>query len=230
MLARARTFAARSPAFHRAFSAPAAPVTVLSEDEQMFVASVKAFAEKEVAPLVRQMDQNSEMDPSVIKGLFDNGLMAVETPIELGGSGGSFMTACLVIEELAKVDPAVSVMCDVQNTIINNMFRFYASDEMRNEYCPRLATDLMGSFCLSEAGSGSDAFALSTRAELSADGSYYTINGSKMWITNAEWAGVFLCMANVDPSQGYKGITCFVVDRFVDTSFGLCCNSHFSFQ
>jgi alkylation response protein AidB-like acyl-CoA dehydrogenase len=179
----------------------------------MFVSSVKAFAEKDVAPFVKEMDANSEMNPSVIKGLFDNGLMAVETPVELGGSGGSFMSACLVIEELAKVDPAVSVMCDVQNTIINNMFRFYASDEMRNEYCPRLATDLMGSFCLSEAGSGSDAFALATRAEVSADGSYYTINGNKAWITNAEWAGVFLVMANVDPSAGYKGITCFVVPR-----------------
>jgi len=179
----------------------------------MFVSSVKAFAEKDVAPFVKEMDANSEMNPSVIKGLFDNGLMAVETPVELGGSGGNFMSACLVIEELAKVDPAVSVMCDVQNTIINNMFRFYASDEMRNEYCPRLATDLMGSFCLSEAGSGSDAFALATRAEVSADGSYYTINGNKAWITNAEWAGVFLVMANVDPSAGYKGITCFVVPR-----------------
>jgi short/branched chain acyl-CoA dehydrogenase len=159
------------------------------------------------------MDDNSEMSKDVIQALFDNGLMGVEVSEDLGGAGGSFMSACLVIEELAKVDPAVSVMCDVHNTIINNTFRFYANEKLQEQYCSKLATEMMGSFCLSEPGSGSDAFALSTRADKSADGSYYTINGQKMWITNAEWAGVFLVMANVDPSAGYKGITCFVVDR-----------------
>lgn len=190
-----------------------APVTVLSDEEEMFRDSVQKFAAAEIVPRVRSMDDASEMSPDVIKGLFDNGLMGVEVSEEMGGAGGSFMSACLVIEELAKVDPAVSVMVDVHNTIINNMFRFYASEQLQEEYVTKLATEMMGSFCLSEPGSGSDAFALTTRADKSADGSYYTINGNKAWITNAEWAGVFLVMANVDPSAGYKGITCFVVDR-----------------
>jgi len=189
------------------------PVTALTEEEHMFRDAVRKFTESEIAPRVREMDDKSEMSQEVIKGLFDNGLMGIEIPEEQGGAGGDFMSACLVIEELARVDPAVSVMVDVHNTIINNMFKNHASDELKAQYSEKLATEMMGSFCLSEAGSGSDAFALQTRAEKSADGSYYTINGTKMWITNAEWAGVFLVMANVDPSAGYKGITCFVVDR-----------------
>jgi len=197
----------------RCLSAASSPVTVLSEEEIMFKDSVAKFAEDVVKPKVAAMDEAAQMDPAVLQGLFDNGLMGIEIGEEHSGTGASFMTACLIIEELAKVDPGVSVTCDVQNTIINNLFRFYASDELKAEWCPRLATDTLGSFCLSEAGSGSDAFALTTSAEASADGSYYTLNGQKLWITNAMQAGVFLVMANVDPSAGYRGITCFVVDR-----------------
>jgi short/branched chain acyl-CoA dehydrogenase len=132
------------------------------------------------------MDEASHMDQEVIDGLFELGLMGIEIPEELGGSGLNFMSCCLTIEELAKVDPAVSVMCDVHSTVVCNTIRGYASDMLKEKYLPRLATNMMGSFCLSEAGSGSDAFALTTTAKPNADGSDYTINGQKMWITNAE--------------------------------------------
>jgi len=138
--------------------------------------------------------------------------MGVEVPVELGGSGASFTAMCSVIEEIAKVDPAVATCVDVHSTVVNNTVKFYGSDAIKNEYLPKLATNTMGSFCLSEPGSGSDAFSLKTRADLSSDGSYYTLNGEKAWITNASHAGVFLVFANVDTSKGYKGITCFVVD------------------
>lgn len=135
--------------------------------------------------------------------------MGVEIPAEHGGTGANFMSAILTIEELAKVDASVSVFCDVQNTLVNNVFSFYASKDIQDRVFPRLATDTVGCFCLSEAGSGSDAFALSTRAEDKGD--HYVINGSKAWITNSHEAGIYLVMANVDPSKGYRGITCFLV-------------------
>mmetsp|Transcript_3773 Transcript_3773/g.8808 ORF Transcript_3773/g.8808 Transcript_3773/m.8808 type:complete len:347 (+) Transcript_3773:2-1042(+) len=152
------------------------------------------------------------MDKEVIQAMFDNGLMGVEIDEKYGGANASFLSAILVIEELAKVDASVSVCCDVQNTLVNNLFRFYANDHIKDKYLPRLATTDLGSFGLSEAGSGSDAFALQTRAEQTADGDFI-INGSKLWITNAGEANIFLVMANLDPSKGYKGITCFVVER-----------------
>jgi len=187
-------------------------VTTFSEDEEMLREAVAAFASQQVQPLVATMDEESHMPKELIDDLFANGLLGVEMPEEWGGTNASFTSAILTIEELAKVDASVSVLVDIHNTLINNMFKFWASDELKEEWCPRLCTDTLGSFCLSESGSGSDAFALKTTAEKSSDGSYYTINGSKMWISNAEHAGVFLVMANVDPSAGYKGITCFVVD------------------
>lgn len=171
------------------------------------------FATEMVAPRVKEMDATSTMDPALITALFENGLMGVEVPEALGGAGASFTSMCLVIEELAKVDPAVAACVDVHSTVVNNTINFWGNDSLKERYLPRLATDTMGSFCLSEAGSGSDAFSLATRAEASADGSYYTINGQKLWITNAGHAGVFLVFANVDHNKGYKGITCFVVDR-----------------
>jgi len=170
------------------------------------------FAAEAVAPRVKEMDATSTMDPELIAALFENGLMGVEVPEAYGGAGASFTAMCLVIEELAKVDPAVAACVDVHSTVVNNTIGFWGSEEIKAQYLPRLATEMMGSFCLSEAGSGSDAFSLSTRAEKSPDGSYYTINGQKLWITNAGHAGVFLVFANVDPSKGYRGITCFVVD------------------
>ena len=150
------------------------------------------------------------MDKGVIDGLFEQGLMGVEIPMEHGGTGSSFTAACLVVEELARVDASVSVMVDVQNTLVNNVFGMYASDEVKAFAWPKLATNTLGCFCLSEAGSGSDAFALKTKAEDKGD--HWEITGSKAWITNSAEAGLFLVMANTDFSLGYKGITCFLVE------------------
>lgn len=178
----------------------------------MFKDTVARFANEVVAPKVREMDENEDMDPAVVQGMFDNGLMGVETPEEYGGAGASFTSAILVVEELARVDPSVSVMNDVHNTLVSTCIRTWGSKELKDKYMPILATERVGSFCLSESSSGSDAFALKTKATKNADGDY-VINGSKMWITNGKEAGVYLVFANVDHSKGYKGITCFVVDR-----------------
>ena len=187
------------------------PLNMLKEDEEMMADMVGQFARDVVGPKVMEMDKTSTMDPEIISALFEQGLMGIEIPEEYGGTGASFTTACLCIEEMAKVDPAVSTCIDVHNTVENNTLKFWGSEDLKAEWLPRLATEMMGSFCLSEAGSGSDAFGLATRADVSSDGSEYKINGSKLWITNAEHAGLFLCFANVDHGLGYKGITCFAV-------------------
>eukprot|EP00800_Vazella_pourtalesii_P018832 TRINITY_DN6180_c1_g1_i1.p1 TRINITY_DN6180_c1_g1~~TRINITY_DN6180_c1_g1_i1.p1 ORF type:complete len:292 (+),score=60.20 TRINITY_DN6180_c1_g1_i1:70-945(+) len=186
-------------------------ITCLSDEELMLRDTVSRFATEKIQPLVRQMDNESHMAQSVRDGLFQNGLMGIEIPEKFGGTAASFFSSIIVIEELAKVDPSVSVFCDVQNTLINNYFLRFASEQLREKFLPRLSRNLVGSFCLSEAECGSDAFALKTRAEKKGD--MYTLNGSKAWITNAEHAGLFLVMANVDFSKKYKGITCFVVER-----------------
>ena len=175
--------------------------------------AVAKFAREQIAPRVRAMDESATMDPAVIRGLFDQGFMGIEIPERFGGVGSSFLSSCLVVEELAKVDASVAVCVDVQNTLVNNVFKMWASPEIQERVYPRLAKDAIGSFCLSEPGSGSDAFALRTRADRHSSGDYYTINGSKMWITNGGEAHYFLIMANVDPSKGYKGITCFLAER-----------------
>jgi len=187
------------------------PLQMLSEEETMMKDVVARFAQERIAPRVRAMDEAMTMDKDIIDEMFANGFMGVEIPAEYGGTGASFMSAILTIEELGKVDASVSVFCDVQNTLVNNVFSFYASDDIKARAFPRLATDTVGAFCLSEPGSGSDAFALKTRAEDKGD--HYLINGNKAWITNSAEAGLFLVMANLDPSKGYKGITCFLVDR-----------------
>jgi len=173
--------------------------------------TVRKFAVDTIEPLVRQMDEKSMMDKSIIRGLFENGLMGVEIPHEMGGPGCSFFAVPLIVEELARIDPSVAVFCDVQNTLVAPMIDRWGSDEQKKRYLPRLTKDLVGGFCLSEASSGSDAFSLKATAKK--DGSDFIINGTKLWITNAEHAGVFLVMANADPASGYKGITCFIVDR-----------------
>lgn len=173
--------------------------------------AVKKYAQERIAPFVSKMDESSHMDDEVIQSLFEQGLMGIEIDPEYGGTGSTFFASILVIEELAKVDPSVAVLCDIQNTLINTLISNLGTAEQKEKYLSRLSTDMVGSFCLSEAESGSDAFALKTKAEKHGD--YYVINGSKMWISNAEHAGVFLVMANVDPSAGYRGITCFIVDR-----------------
>lgn len=187
------------------------PVDLLSAEESMMKESVAKVAREKIQPLVRKMDAESEMDPSVIQALFENGLMGVEIPAEYGGTNGSFFMANLVIEELAKVDASVSVMCDVQNTLVDSLVMRLGTKEQKEKYLPRLATDMVGSFCLSESESGSDAFALKMSAVRQGD--CYHLNGTKVWITNAEHAGVFLVMANANPTVGYKGITTFLVDR-----------------
>ncbi|KAJ1308437.1 hypothetical protein OPQ81_004142 [Rhizoctonia solani] len=214
-----RAFAAAQTSAARCFSSSSVARSELSslnkftEEEQMLRDVVSRFAREVVAPKVREMDEAEKMDPVIVKGLFENGLMGIETDPDHGGSGSSFTSAIIAIEELAKIDPSVSVMCDVHNTLVNTIFRTYATKEQQAKFLPQLAEKKVGSFCLSEPASGSDAFALQTRAVPSDDGSYYTITGSKMWITNAAEAEIFLVFATVDPSKGYKGITCFVVPK-----------------
>ncbi|XP_066457251.1 short/branched chain specific acyl-CoA dehydrogenase, mitochondrial [Eleutherodactylus coqui] len=188
-----------------------APLDTFTEEEGMLRDVVRKFAQDRIAPLVKAMDAESKMDKSVIQGLFDLGLMGIEVDPKYGGTGASFFSAILVIEELAKVDPSVSVLCDIQNTLITTMFQRLGTEEQKETYLPRLCSDMVGSFCLSEAGSGSDAFSLKTTAQKHKD--YYLINGSKMWISSSEQAGVFLVMANADTSAGYRGITCFIVPK-----------------
>jgi len=189
----------------------AQPLTVLSEEERLFAASVREFAEAEVKPYVREMDEKQKMRPEIIAKCFELGLMGIEPGEEYGGSGGSFFMACIAIEELARVDASLSVMVDVNNTLTINAFLNYGNEALKKKYITRLATDTVGAYCLSEAGSGSDAFALQTRAEDKGD--HYLINGRKMWITNGNEAGIFIVFANLDPSKGYKGITAFVVEK-----------------
>ncbi|XP_044096619.1 short/branched chain specific acyl-CoA dehydrogenase, mitochondrial [Neovison vison] len=188
-----------------------APLQMFTDEEMMIKDAVKKFAQERVAPLVSTMDENSKMDISIIQGLFQQGLMGIEVETKYGGTGASFFSSILAIEELAKVDASVALVCDIQNTVINNLIRKYGTEEQKATYLTKLATEQVGSICLSEAGAGSDLFALKTRADKK--GNYYVINGSKMWISNSEYAGIFLVMANVNPDVGYKGITCFLVDR-----------------
>ncbi|KAM0788914.1 hypothetical protein ACM66B_002993 [Microbotryomycetes sp. NB124-2] len=188
-------------------------LNTLTDEEEMLRDVVRKFAEDVVAPKSIEMDENEKMDPEIIKGLFEQGLMGIETSPDHGGAGASFTSAIVAIEELAKIDPSVSVCCDVHNTLVNTIFRKYGSKQLQDKYLPQLSADKLGSFCLSEPASGSDAFALKTTAKKSSDGSHYVINGSKMWITNSAEAEVFLVFANLDPSKGYKGISCFVVEK-----------------
>ncbi|HEX8097407.1 MAG TPA: acyl-CoA dehydrogenase [Pyrinomonadaceae bacterium] len=187
------------------------PLTIYSEDEQMFRASVREFAEGEIRPRVEEMDEHAKMAPEVLKQLFELGLMGVETPEEHGGTGASFFMAIIGVEELSRVDPSVGVLMDVQNTLVNNAFIRYASPEQKKKYLPRLATDTIGAYALSEAGSGSDAFAMATRAVDKGD--HYELTGQKLWITNGNEAGIFIVFANANPEAGYRGITAFVVEK-----------------
>lgn len=193
---------------------PPTPITHLSDTEAMMAESVSAFAQGTILPKVREMDEAEAMDPALIERLFEQGLMGIEIPEEYGGSGMNFGAAIVGIEELARVDPSVSVMVDVHNTLVNTALIKWGSAEAKRKWLPRLATDTVGSFCLSEPASGSDAFALKTKAEKTASG--YRISGSKMWITNAIESDFFIVFANLDPSKGYKGITAFMVEKGTD--------------
>lgn len=195
-------------------AAAGAPLTVLSEDESMFRDLVRQFAEDEVRPRVHAMDEAQKMDPALIPQFFELGLMGIEVPEELGGTGASFFTAALVVEELSRVDASVGVFVDVQNTLVNNAFLRWGSEDLKAKYLPQLCGEKVGAYALSEAGSGSDAFALATRA-VAADGGF-RLTGRKLWITNGGEAEIFIVFANADPAQGYKGITAFIVEK----SFG----------
>ena len=187
------------------------PLTVLSEDESLFRDSVREFADARLRPLVREMDEQARMSPALIRQLFELGIMGIEVPEAHGGAGGRFFHSVLAVEELSRVDPSVGVLVDVQNTLVINALLRWATDEMKQRLLPRLAADAVGAYALSEAGSGSDAFALTTRA--SEDGDHFVLSGRKLWITNANEADVFIVFATVDPSAGYRGITAFVVER-----------------
>jgi alkylation response protein AidB-like acyl-CoA dehydrogenase len=187
------------------------PLTTLSDDERLFFDTVLGFANASIAPKVSTMDAASTLDPAVLGGLFELGLMGIETPAERGGGGSSFFSAILAVQALARVDPAVSVVVDVQNTLVNNALLRWGSDEQKGRYLPKLASEWVGSYALSEAGSGSDAFALKTRAERR--GERWVLNGRKLWITNAAESSLFVVFANADPAQGYKGITAFLIER-----------------
>ncbi|CAG8508671.1 12822_t:CDS:10 [Ambispora leptoticha] len=186
-------------------------LNTLTEEEAAIRETVTSFAQEIILPKVKEMDEKESLDKEILKGLFDQGFMGIETEPEYGGSGSTFLSAILVVEELAKVDPAISVVCDVQNTLVNTLFRKYGSDALRKKYLPQLATGKVGCFCLSEESAGSDAFALKTRADKKGD--HYEINGSKMWITNSYEAEIFLVFANIDFDAKHKGITCFVVEK-----------------
>ncbi|HYE15467.1 MAG TPA: acyl-CoA dehydrogenase family protein, partial [Pyrinomonadaceae bacterium] len=187
------------------------PLTTYSEDETMFRASVREFAEGEIRPRVEHMDEDARMAPEIIKQLFDLGLMSIETPEEYGGTGASFFTAIIGVEELSRVDPSVGVLMDVQNTLVNNALIRWGSPEQKKKYLSRLASDTVGAYALSEAGSGSDAFAMTTRAFDRGD--HYELTGHKLWITNGNEAGIFIVFANAKPEEGYRGITAFIVEK-----------------
>ena len=187
------------------------PLTVLTEEELMFQASVRDFARKEIAPHVREMDDAGVFRKDIIAKFFELGLMGIDIPEQYGGQGGHFFQSILAIEEIAAVDPSAGVIVDVQNTLVTNAVQRWATEAQKQQYLTRLAKDTVGSYALSEAGSGSDAFALQTRAVDKGD--HYSLTGRKLWITNAAEAGIYLIFATVNPEAGYKGITCFIVER-----------------
>jgi len=186
-------------------------LTDLRDEERLFFDTVTAFARERIAPLVREMDEKAHFDSRLLPELFQLGVMGVEIPSEQGGAGSSFFNAVLAVQALARVDPSVAVLVDVQNTLVENALLRWGSAEQKERYCPKLASDWVGSYALSEASSGSDAFALKTRAEKR--GQRFVLNGRKLWITNAAESSLFIVFANVDPDKGYKGITAFLVER-----------------
>jgi len=190
---------------------PPLPLVTLTEDEALFRDNVRQFAEESIAPKVREMDEKGVFDGRLIEQFFQLGLMGIEIPEQYGGAGGRFFEAILAVEEISRTDPSAGVIVDVQNTLVNNALLRWGNDDQKRRYLPRMTRNLVGAYALSEAGSGSDAFALQTRAQLK--GSEYVLNGRKLWITNGKEAGVFILFATLDPSAGYKGVTAFIVEK-----------------
>jgi alkylation response protein AidB-like acyl-CoA dehydrogenase len=187
------------------------PLTTLTEDEILFRDNIREFADERVRPLAKEMDEKGVFDHELIHQFFQLGLMGIEVPEHYGGGGGKFFEAILAVEELSRADASAGVVVDVQNTLVNNALLRWTTEEQRKRYLPRMVADTIGAYALSEAGSGSDAFALQTKAELK--GSDYVLNGRKLWITNGKEAGVFIVFATVDASAGYKGITAFIIEK-----------------
>ena len=187
------------------------PLTILSEDEQMFRDAVAGFANDEVRPRVQAMERASKIDPELFPKYFELGLMGIEVPEQYGGAGGTLSMVAIAVEEISKVDASAAIVCDVQNTLVNYPIARYGNDAQRAKYLPRLVGDTVGAYALSEPSSGSDAFALATRAEKRGD--RYVLTGRKMWITNGAEAKIYVVFANVNPAAGYKGITAFIVER-----------------
>ena len=188
-----------------------APLTALSEEERMFQAAAREFAEKEIRPHVEQMDREGVFNRELIAKFFEQGFMGLEIPETYGGSGGTFFMAILAIEEISRVDASAGVVVDVQNTLVNNALQRWGTEAQRQKFLPRLSKETLGAYALSEPGSGSDAFSLSTRAR--EDGDHFLLNGRKLWITNAKEAGLFIVFATVDPGLVYKGVTAFLIER-----------------
>ena len=187
------------------------PLTTLAEDERIFRDSVRDFAAARIRPLVREMDEHAKIPASLVEQLFDLGVMGIEVPESHGGAGGRFFHSVLAVEELSRVDPSIGVLVDVQNTLVINALMRWGNEDIKKRFLPRLAADTVGAYALSEAGAGSDAFALATRAR--EDGDVFVLSGRKLWITNGNEAGVFIVFATLDPAAGYRGITAFVVER-----------------
>ena len=187
------------------------PLNALTDDEILFRDNIRQFADEKVRPLSKEMDEKGVFDQGLVQQFFQLGLMGIEVPEQYGGGAGSFFEAILAVEELSRVDASAGVVVDVQNTLVNNALLRWSSEEQKKRYLPKLTADTVGAYALSEAGSGSDAFALQTRAELK--GSDYVLNGRKLWITNGKEAGVFVLFATIDPAAGYKGITAFIIEK-----------------
>jgi alkylation response protein AidB-like acyl-CoA dehydrogenase len=187
------------------------PLVALTEDEVLFRDNIRQFADETIRPLVHEMDENGVFDHGLLEQFFQLGLMGIEIPEQYGGGGGTFFEAILAVEEFSRVDPSAGVIVDVQNTLVNNALLRWGTEAQKKQYLPKMATEWVGAYALSEAGSGSDAFALTTKAELKGD--HYILNGRKLWITNGKEASLFIMIANVDPSAGYKGITAFIVEK-----------------
>lgn len=187
------------------------PLTTLTDDEILFRDNIRKFADEKIRPLAKEMDERGVFEHSLIDDFFRLGLMGIEIPEQYGGAGGKFFDAILAVEECSRADASAGVIVDVQNTLVANAILRWANEDQKRRYLPRIATDTPGAYALSEAGSGSDAFALQTRAE--AKGSDFVLNGRKLWITNSKEAGIFVLFATIDPSKGYKGITAFLIEK-----------------
>jgi butyryl-CoA dehydrogenase/short/branched chain acyl-CoA dehydrogenase len=189
------------------------PLTTLTDDEILFRDNVRQFADDKIRPLAKEMDEKAVFDHGLLDQFFQLGLMGIEIPEQYGGAGGKFFEAILAVEEFSRADASAGVIVDVQNTLVANAILRWANEDQKKRYLPKMAADTLGAYALSEAGSGSDAFALQTKADVKGSGNEFVLNGRKLWITNGKEAGLFILFATVDASKGYKGITAFLIEK-----------------